>query len=82
MIHFTGLGLAVVVSAAFSKHLLELLLLRVVENSFDLALAILHDGLCLGVAILFGKRGIGAKTLHLLLTVREDRLKLRHLFAA
>ena len=82
MIHFSGLGLAVVVSAAFSKHLLELLLLRVIENSFDLALAILHDGLCLGVAILFGKLGIGAKTLHLLLTVREDRLKLRHLFAA
>ena len=67
--------------AALGKHLLELLLLRVIQDRFDLAVRILHDGPHLGVAILLAERSIGAQGLHLLLASREDGRNLRHLVA-
>ena len=71
----------VAVRATLGKHLFELLLLRIIQCSFQFALAILHDGPCLCVAILWGERGVGAKALHLLPAIREDRRNLRHLIA-
>ena len=71
----------VLVRVALSKHLLELLLLRVAQESFDLAVAILHDRLSLTVAILLAEQVVGAEGLHLLLAVSEDGLNLRYLIA-
>jgi hypothetical protein len=68
--------------ATLSKHLLKLLLLRVGQDGFDLGVRVLHDGVRLGVAILFAERGVGAQSLHLLLASGEDGRDLRHLIAA
>lgn len=74
------LGLAVVpVCAAVGQHLLVLLFLRVVEQSFDLRVRVLHDGLELGATILLRERCVGAQGLHLLATVRDDGRNLRNL---
>ena len=72
----------VVALAALSKHLLKLLLLRVSQDGFDLAVGVLHDGMRLGVAILHADRGVGTQSLHLLLASREDGRDLRDLIAA
>lgn len=78
----SGLRLTVVVIVAIGKHLLELLLLRVSHQSFNLALAVLHDGLRLCVTILRGQRCVRTKALHLLTAISENGLKLSHLIAA
>ena len=76
-------GLAIVlVQAALGLHLLELLLLRVVQDGFDLGVGILHQGLDLGVAIPLAERGVRAKVLHLLEAIGKDGLDLRHLIVA
>lgn len=74
--------MVVAMLAALGKHLLKLLLLRVSEDSFNLAIRILHDGVPLGVAILLSERGVGAQSLHLLLASGEDGRDLRDLIAA
>ena len=76
-----GLRLMVVVRAALSKHLLKLLLLLIIQDSFDLRVRILPDGPRLGVAILHAERSVGAQSLHLLLASGEDGRDLRHLIA-
>ena len=70
------------VLASFGKHLLELLLLRVVENSLNLIPSVLHDGLCFCVTILLRERCVCAKALHLLLALCHDGRKLRYLIVA
>lgn len=75
------LGLAVLVIATLSKHLLILLLLRVVQQGLDLAVGILPDGLCLGATVLRSERAVGAQALHLLLAIGEKGRNLRHLIA-
>jgi hypothetical protein len=73
---------AVFVVVALGLHLLELLFLRVVQQSLDLAVRVLHNGLHLGAAVVLAERVVGAKGLHLLEAVSEDRLDLRYLVAA
>ena len=67
--------------AAVGEHLLELLLLRIVQQRFDLRLAFIEDLLCLCAAIAAREAGVCAKILHLLLPVCEDRSDLRDLVA-
>lgn len=82
-----GVGLAVglimpAVLAALRLELLKLLLLLVVQDGFNLRLAVLHDGLRLGAAVGRSQRRIAAQGLHLLDAVGKNGLDLRHLVLA
>jgi hypothetical protein len=67
------------VMAVALPHLLELLLLRIVQHRFDFAVAVLHDFVRLGAAILLRHACIGSQRLHLLRAILENRLDLVHL---
>ena len=69
-------------STALCHELLELLLLLVVEDGFDLRSTVLHDGLSLGTAVSGREGRIGAQSLHLADTIDKDGLDLRHLVLA
>ena len=69
------------VSAAVGDHLFVLLFLRVVQQGFNLDLAVLLDGLHFGVAIFWSQRSVGLKCLDLLLAVGQDGLDLGDLIA-
>lgn len=82
-----GVGLTVglimpAVLAALRLELLKLLLLLVVQDGFNLRLAVLQDGLRLGAAIGRSQRRVAAQGLHLLDAVGKNGLDLRHLVLA
>src|SRR3954468_10941337 len=68
-----------VMSAALLHHFFELLLLGVIQHSFDLVLAVLHDCMRLGPAVLLRERTVTAQRLHLLSAILQHGLDLCYL---
>ncbi len=68
--------------AAVSEHLLELLLLRICQQSFDAVAAVVHNSLHAGTAVARSEALVGAEDLNLLLAIGDDGPDLGNLLAA